>query len=170
MIEANEEKRTTLEEAKMELGASLYMCLLGAEQGLEKVFYVMESGSSVFEEDSPLPRRRQSLKMRTLDSLFDKGNVDFLKLDVQGYELEVLKGAETLLRTCQAVLLEVSLIEINKGAPLFCEVISFMAARGFEVCDFLGIHRRPLDEATNQIDVLFVRRDSQLLTDTRHFS
>jgi hypothetical protein len=56
---------------------------------------------------------------------------DLLKLDVQGYELEVLRGAEATLRQTRAVLCEVSFREFYTGQPLFTEVVAYLGARGF---------------------------------------
>ena len=66
--------------------------------------------------------------------------------------------------------MEFSLIEINKGAPLFAEVVGFMANHGFAVADVLEIHRRPLDQATNQVDLFFVRANHSLFSDHRHYA
>jgi hypothetical protein len=93
-----------------------------------------------------------------------------LKIDAQGYELEILKGSTLLIESIDAILLEIALIEINEGAPLLHEVLPFMRSIGFVAYDVLEIHRRPLDRALNQIDVLFVRVDSPLLSDKRHFA
>ena len=169
MIEANTDKREILTPVARELDAQLHFALLGPQDRKEVVFHVMESGSSVLEENSPLERRSESRTTQTLDSVLQGRKIDFLKLDVQGFELEVLKGGTETLNHSRAVVLEVSLLEINKGAPLFAEVIGFMHARGFEVCDILELHRRPLDKATNQVDVLFVPAASDLLADKRHF-
>lgn len=169
MIEANPDKKPLLETVSSALEAELHVALLGAEEGREETFYIMESGSSVFEENSPLDRNAQTIPTRQLDTLLAGRRVDFLKVDVQGFELEVLRGAREILQSVQAVLLEVSLIQVNKGAPLMAEVVGFMAERGFEVGDILEIHHRPLDRATNQADLLFVPRGSPLLEDTRHF-
>ncbi|WP_227271805.1 FkbM family methyltransferase [Roseobacter weihaiensis] len=169
MIEANTDKRETLEPVAQELGAQVHFALLGPQDGQEVVFHVMESGSSVLEENSPLDRRTETRATRTLDTVLAGRQVDLLKLDVQGFELEVLKGGAGTLKQSQALILEVSLLEINKGAPLFAEVVGFMHARGFEVCDILELHRRPLDKATNQVDILFVPSASAFLADKRHF-
>lgn len=170
MIEANLEKELPLGTIAQQIGAHLRMTLLGPEDGREVVFHVMESGSSVLPENSPLDPRIETRTMQRLDSLFPEGGPDFVKLDVQGFELEVLKGADKILEGVNAVLMEVALIEINAGAPLMAEAIGFMRERAFEVCDILEIHRRPLDHATNQVDLLFVPRTSPLLADKRHFS
>lgn len=169
MVEANNSKRDILLPIAKELGAYLHFALLGPQDGQEVVFHVMESGSSVFEENSPLDRRSETRTTQTLDSVMQGLKIDLLKLDVQGFELEVLKGGTETLKYSKAVILEVSLLEINKGAPLFAEVIGFMHAHSFEVCDILELHRRPLDKATNQVDILFVPAASEFLADKRHF-
>ena len=108
-------------------------------------------------------------KLRALDALFDERGFDFIKLDVQGYELEVLRGAQRILAGVEAVLLEVSLLKINRGAPILDEVVAFMRERQFVAYEILEIHRRPLDRAMNQVDIIFVRQDSPLLADTSHY-
>lgn len=170
MFEANQDKLPILESVAKRTNADVKMKLLGPEDGNEVEFFVMESGSSVMEENSPLDRRVVIHETSRLDTTAGDLRPDFLKLDVQGFELEVLRGANEVLQSVEAVMMEVSLIEINKGAPLFAEVVRFMADRGFEVGDVLEIHRRPLDQATNQVDLLFVRSNHPLLSDRRHFA
>jgi FkbM family methyltransferase len=57
--------------------------------------------------------------------------VDFLYIDVQGAELQVLKGAGTLLQSVRAVWLEVEAVELYAGQPLAPDVDVFMEANGF---------------------------------------
>ena len=145
--------------------------LLGSSDGEEVTFVVMESGSSVFEERSAVPRERETRQLRTLDSVLGAhSGIDLLKIDAQGYELEILGGAVRLLPSIQAIILEVSLIEINRGAPLANDVFAFMKRHGFVAYDVVEIHRRPLDGAMNQIDVMFVREDHALRADMRHYA
>ena len=171
MVEPNEAKLSLLSKIAGDLNGGVVCELLGANDGETVTFYVMGSGSSVMNEHSSLPRTKVQRPLKTLDSLLrDAAGPALLKIDAQGYELEILKGASRVLTTTEAVLLEVSLIEINKGAPLFHDVIAFMQDRGFLVADILEIHRRPLDGATNQIDLLFLRDSSPLFADKRHFA
>ncbi len=103
----------------------------------------MESGSSVLSERSPLERIVESRSLRRLDSIL--GEIEapaLLKVDTQGYELEVLKGSISILRSIDAILLEVAIIEINEGAPLVHEVLGHMKSIGFVTYDLLEIHRR----------------------------
>ena len=110
--------------------ATLINELLGPEDGKEIRYYVMGPGSTVMNESSTVPRRAEVRTLRTLDSLIREIKPPgFLKIDAQGFELEILKGATRLLTDIEAVLLEISLIEINEGAPLLHDVVAFMKAR-----------------------------------------
>ncbi len=68
---------------------------------------------------------------------------EFLKLDTQGSEYEVLTGAERTLRErTVAVLCEVSFFETYRGQKLFSEVELFLRARGFSFFGFTHLARR----------------------------
>ena len=79
----------------------------------------------------------RSERMITLEDYCREQGVvpDFIKIDVQGYELEVLKGAETILPRVEVVFTEVNHIEIYRGAPLAAELIDWIARRGFALHD-----------------------------------
>ncbi len=170
MIEPNGAKEALLRKAVSELDATLIRELLGAEDGREVQFNLMESGSSIMAERSAVPRTQETRRLRTLDSLLREiAAPGLLKIDAQGYELEILQGATHILPRFEAVLLEVAVIEINEGAPLLHDVVAFMKSRGFVAYDILEIHRRPLDTALNQVDIIFIREESRLIADKRHF-
>jgi FkbM family methyltransferase len=170
MIEPNKAKLAKLKSLAHSLDGETHCALLGSSAGDSVPFYVMETGSSVMRENSTVRPTIETRTVETLDSLALnlEGVNNFLKIDVQGYELEVLRGAANSLHAFEAVLLEVAIIEINEGAPLLHDVTTFMTERGFVVIDVLEIHRRPLDRATSQIDLVFVRTDSELLADRRY--
>lgn len=56
-----------------------------------------------------------------------------LKIDVQGYELAVLRGAEATLPSFDWVLAELSFTDLYAGQPLAGEVIDWLRHRGFEM-------------------------------------
>lgn len=60
---------------------------------------------------------------------------DFIKIDVQGYELEVLRGGVEALSQSIGCELEVSFIEIYKDQPLFAEVDQWMRSKGYFLAD-----------------------------------
>ncbi len=74
------------------------------------------------------------IPIRRLDDCFGDFHVQgttMLKLDVQGYELEVLDGGRNTLHECRYVYTEVSFIELYEGQPLFEEVLAFLGDKGF---------------------------------------
>jgi len=168
MIEPNLEQREHLKAIGSKLKATLYTDLIGAEDGREVTFHVMASGSSILPERSNAPRRAETRHLKTLNSiLLQHQPVDLLKIDAQGYELEILNGGSQVLSNLQAVILEVGLLEINENCPLLHEVISYMHARDFVAYDILEFHRRPLDGALFQMDIFFVRQSASLRADKR---
>ena len=67
--------------------------------------------------------------------------VDFLKMDVQGAELTVLKHGETTLKDCVAIQLEVSFIALYESQPTFGEIDLWMRSKGFVPHCFVDIKR-----------------------------
>jgi hypothetical protein len=103
--------------------------------------------------------------METIYHLIDSGICnppDFLKLDVQGYEIEILEGYKQHFSACQVIQCELSLIPIVQRAPLLHEVVAYLHERGFEMCDVDELIRTPSDGAVWQLDALFCRVDSQI--------
>ena len=76
-----------------------------------------------------------------------------LKADVQGYELEVLKGGASTLQKLGWIYLEVSFVELYAGQPLAHQVVNYLAERGFHVADTSEPSR--VGGRTIQIDLLF---------------
>jgi FkbM family methyltransferase len=85
-----------------------------------------------------------------------------VKIDTQGFELEVLRGAAAVLTQTEIVILEVSFFRLFTSNPIFSEVVAFMVEAGFELYDFLGSSTRPLDGALVQADVVFAQRNGML--------
>jgi len=145
--------------------------VLGARSGDEVFFSEIETASSVLEEVSASHSRIQRTTTALQDVLKkrDIKKVDFLKLDVQGYELEVLKGYTNFIANTDVILSEVSLLDIHKNVPLLKDVIDFMYRYGFVVYDICSVAtRRPLDQALWQTDLMFVKEDSKFRKDKNY--
>ena len=85
----------------------------------------------------------------------------FLKLDVQGYELAALRGAEGTLEQVRAIELELSLVELYRGQPLLPEVLEHLLDRGYRC---VGLDPVFIDHETGyllQVDALFVRNTTE---------
>ncbi len=166
MIEAQQAMEAALADAATEVGnAQFVIALLGAESGKTVQFFELETGSSVLQERSNVSRVVRTSQTIALDDVLSAempGGANLLKLDVQGYELEVLKGGTRALEAAEAVVAEVSLLPINDGAPLLHDVTAFMRDRGFVAYDICDLTRRPLDLALWQVDILFLKENSAL--------
>jgi hypothetical protein len=100
-----------------------------------------------------------------LDSIIEDlhfSSPDFIKLDVQGYEIEVLKGANLALKFSEFVLIEMTLMPLNHE-PIILEVMNYMDSFGFQLYDISSLMRKPYDKALYQIDGLFVKKVSKFI-------
>jgi FkbM family methyltransferase len=82
-----------------------------------------------------------SVQTTRLDDVKGLVPIDFVKLDIQGAELTVLKHGSEVLRNCLAVQLEVSFVELYEDQPSFGEVDTWMRSQGFMPHRFLDIKR-----------------------------
>jgi FkbM family methyltransferase len=74
---------------------------------------------------------RQTVATRRLDDIDEIAAIDYLKLDVQGSELSILRGAKEKLATTLVVETEAQFIPFYKGQPLFAEVDQELRGAGF---------------------------------------
>ena len=92
----------------------------------------------------------QVVAVRRLDALFARVVPDaetrrvLLKLDTQGFDLEVLDGAAGCLRQIHAIQTELSLRPVYAGAPNFAEALATLSRLGFEATGFFPVVRDPL--------------------------
>lgn len=79
---------------------------------------------------------KQELTSFTLDTIVKMTEFpppDLIKMDVQGAELDILKGASKTLESVQHLILECQSVEYNKGAPMAQDVIDYLKDIGFEL-------------------------------------
>jgi FkbM family methyltransferase len=160
-FEPNRSNEPWLEQARCTLPRFEYLqCLLGASHQILQ--YTEKGNQTSLYESSDSGLAKATAEMLVLDELIAERRIpppDFIKLDVQGYELEVLRGATQALSTCEALLLEVSFYREHPAMPTVDEVIQFLSNRGFRWFDVMGILRRPGNDALWQMDLYFLRAD-----------
>lgn len=131
--------------------------------GTERTFHTCNAPmtSSLYEPNTALLKRFQLLEeltrvvgtervaTRRLDDLPEVERIDYLKIDVQGAELDVLRGSERKLADTLVIHLEVEFVPMYKGQPLFGEVDAHLRARGFEFHSFLGLCGRAFKPLLN---------------------
>ena len=138
------------------------------EAGFAEMFlsreWLQSTGASIYRENTAHFRDEVVLKQRVekvrLDDLFAGRKFDFVKIDTQGSELDVILGGSEILRQADYILVEVSLVEYNIGGAAAEAVFAKLAELGFHCTDVTEFHRLAGVHNGNllQIDVLFERR------------
>ncbi len=106
----------------------------------------------------------QKVNTTPLDDIPEIDSCDYLLVDVQGAELDVLSGATETLRGTAVVEVEVEFVPLYKSQPLFSEIDVFLRERGFllhKLVDLSGQAFRPFVQSSRPEDL--VKPVSQLL-------
>jgi FkbM family methyltransferase len=105
--------------------------------------------------------RKQLVDIARLDEisapLIPATGTILIKVDTQGYEMEVLKGASGLFGRTVALQLELSLVPLYDGAPTIAQMISFAEDSGFELFNIIPGFRDKRTGRLLQADGFFVR-------------
>ncbi len=92
------------------------------------------------------------------ESVFGKAEKPWLKIDVQGYEKQVLEGLAARIKRVLCIEAELSLRPLYDGEADFGDMLAWLASRDFE---FVSLGTGEVDQTTGfvlQIDGIFVRR------------
>jgi FkbM family methyltransferase len=107
-----------------------------------------------YEGDNAIPHTRQT---DTLDRLFPDDTFDLIKIDVQGAELDVLKGGTNLVSRAKALLLECAVSNYNDGAPTVVQILDYCRTIGFKRNVHIEDIPHPVTRQIVQQDILFLR-------------
>ena len=82
---------------------------------------------------------------------------DFIKLDTQGAEVDIIKGGSKTLKNCKVILTEIPVMRYNDGAPNFSKYIDILYDNDFVPTgvDHIAIRKGIL----NQMDIVFLKKD-----------
>jgi FkbM family methyltransferase len=121
------------------------------------------TGSSIYREKTPYYSDNQikllKLKTSKLDDIYFDNIFDLIKIDVQGSELNILKGGKNTINTAQGVIIEIPYIEYNLKAPVKYEIINFMRELNFFPVEKLGDTFHPIVRNLIQSDILFIKKE-----------
>jgi hypothetical protein len=120
---------------------------------------VYEGASSILPPSESMIINYQGPKIQvpcfTLDDWCQKNNqdkIDFMWLDLEGYELQVLKSSPQILRTVKAIYAETNFYEFRKGMTLYEDLRFFLENNGFQLLSH-GYYKG------YQGNAIFVRKD-----------
>ena len=92
----------------------------------------------------------QALETRRLDDIKEVPRVDFLKIDIQGGELDVFRHARTKLKECSAIQTEICLHPYYENQPSFGDIQSELTAQGFMIHKFVEISAHPISNTLDR--------------------
>lgn len=167
-IEPLDDFKENLEALKQKYNGDYLLAAVGKQPG-ELTLYVSSDkmGNSLLVQNDGTPSQQEKkVSVVTLADLAAKHSFTsyekiLLKIDVQGFELEVLEGAADFIEKIDVIMLEVSFFRFSQGCPDFYDVIIYMKKKGFVVYDMFGGINRPLDMALGQKDLVFVKESGR---------
>ena len=131
---------------------NIYKIALGNEDGTilfnknkfghtSSILEINEENIHFTRKDNVLEQIRVQIKKLDSITLFtDKTHLSLLKLDVQGYELEVLKGADQTLKAIDYIIIEANLEELYSSQPSFTVMNNYLQMKGFELMGMLDFN------------------------------
>jgi len=92
-----------------------------------------------------------------LDGIWEPSEACWLKVDAQGYEGHVLRGGMDSLPRMRVVQLELAIVPLYQGQPLFADMVQFMKGAGFELAAVEPAYFEPDTGRLLQVDGFFER-------------
>ena len=140
-----------------------FPCALGSEKITKSLIRYSESVNNSFLQRVDVKQDEQvkfEVQCATLDGVSEQiqwGRNAFLKLDVQGFELNVLAGAVDFLKRCRYVQIEVSFASTYHSGANADEVLRFMREHGFQCVEILDLLRNKQAGTRDitEVDLLF---------------
>ena len=153
---------------------------IGEEQGIEKFYYMAgsEVSSSFLKHNTQVwdqlkydtgEVEQRELKITTVDKYTEKHRIEavfLIKIDIQGYEMRALRGADKTLLNTSYVLVESSIQPLYQDASSFTEVHDYLVSNGFHLINWRAWHRG--NEVLMETDMLF--RKNELAPDVDEHS
>lgn len=102
------------------------------------------AGNSIYKENTEFFTENHKVKklMKPLDLIVHDMSLhgpDLIKIDAQGAELDILRGAKETLKSVNDIIIEMQHEEYNLGAPKVAEVSEYLNSIGFELVDRIHI-------------------------------
>jgi FkbM family methyltransferase len=122
------------------------------------------TGDSYYKENTYVYDNVEPIKLpcTTLDYIVKTNNLpvpNFIKIDTQGSELDILAGAETIINNVDLIYTECPILSYNTGAPSIQDYLDYFKDINFIPVNIYEIHR--FEETMIQVDILFMKKTTK---------
>ena len=158
LIEANEEN----EEYLKKLNFKYFIEVLSDKEKNVEFFSKVSTGDSYYIEQTSVYKNDSKSKLKktnTMDNIIKSNNLplpNLIKIDTQGSELDILRGAKDSITDCSLIYLECPIIEYNLKSPNLNNYIEHLNSIDFIPYDICETHK--IDNILIQIDILFIKK------------
>jgi FkbM family methyltransferase len=140
--------------------------------GGSSIFKHLNADDKQFEEalgmQPFIPRRVPIFRLDTIWKAFDATGPAILKVDVQGGEIEVLKGAQECLDNFEIVIIEAGISQTYENQPVLIDHMNYMDQHGFYIIDFInaGYNNNGI---LCEVDAVFARKKGWLFENNQNW-
>lgn len=171
LIEALAEFESPLRALAARYNCDIHIVGVGSESGSAQLCLHEDPYGTYVEHgthDANIQGRRE-IKIATLSEILGKGGYKtpmLAKFDIQGYELEALKGMGPHLQEVDVFIIETTLyLGRSTDSPDLFRIVSFMREQGYSVFDVLDGLVRPFNGDLTQLDLVFVKDEGMFRRD-----
>jgi FkbM family methyltransferase len=165
LIEPQKEFEPVLREICQRIDAEYHLVGVGSKEQRLPIYRLLSSptGSSFLPPNADTEQRwgasekSGELHVVPLDTYSGQPGPFFVKIDTEGFELEVLRGAAKVLEQTEVVLMEVAISKRQEDEPDLIEIGMFMKEHGFRLIDFPVLTQQARGGPLLYVDVAFAR-------------
>lgn len=165
LIEPQKEFEPTLQDICRRLDAEYHLVGVGSTEQRLPIYRLLSSptGSSFLPPNADTEERwgaseeSGELHVVPLDTYREQPGPFFVKIDTEGFELEVLRGATRVLEQTDVVLMEVAISKRQQGEPDLIEIGALLKDHGFRLIDFPVLTQQSRGGPLLYVDVAFAR-------------
>jgi FkbM family methyltransferase len=122
------------------------------------------TGDSYYKENTGWYDQQSSIKLpcTTLDYAIKQFNLpapNFIKIDTQGSELDILSGAESIIDKVDLIYTECPIIQYNAGSPNISAYLDYFKSKNFIPLDIFEVHN--MEDTLLQVDIMFMKKETK---------